>query len=484
MTVHTTVATHPHRVAGEPVTDGGTYPVYDPYTEQLIAQVADGGRTVADAAATAATAAWPAWAATPVEVRRRVIGRAGELLQERRDELVEVAIADTAARRAVAEATQVDAAIGRLREWSTTPADVLELPVEGAAGGIGGRITRTPVGVVACISPYNFPLLAMVSKVAAALFAGNTVVMKPAPQDPLLVIELAEAFTAALRAENAPAGAVNLVTGAAPEPGAALVEHPAVQAVSFTGSTVVGTEIYRSAAPTMKRLLLELGGKGALVVRADADLDAAVDAATRAWTVHSGQICLTPARVIVDRGVHDEVVDRMRAVMRSLVYGDPRDRATTTVPLISPVQRERVAALVGTARSEGAEVVASPSVPEQGWFSPATMVLGARPEMTVMQEEAFGPVVCVTATDSDEQAIAIANSTRYGLSDAVYSRDEQAAEAIGARLQAAQVGINTTARRPDLPFGGNKASGLGRSGGRFALDSYTDLRATTALSNA
>jgi acyl-CoA reductase-like NAD-dependent aldehyde dehydrogenase len=151
------------------------------------------------------------------------------------------------------------------------------------------------------------------------------------------------------------------------------------------------------------------------------------------------------------------------------------------VPLISTVQRDRVAALVESARAEGALVDANGDLPDQGWFYPATLVLNATPEMTVMQEEAFGPVVCVSATESDDEAVAIANSTRYGLSDAVFSRDEQAAEAIASRLQAAQVGINTTARRADLPFGGNKASGLGRSGGSYALDVYTDLRATTLM---
>jgi phenylacetaldehyde dehydrogenase len=242
---------------------------------------------------------------------------------------------------------------------------------------------------------------------------------------------------------------------------------------------VVGTEIYRSAAPTMKRLLLELGGKGALVIRRDADLAAAVEAAARAWTVHSGQICLTPARIIADKRVHGEVVERLRTVLGRIVYGDPRDPATTTVPLISPVQRDRVATLVESARAQGAWVQSAENVPARGWFHPATLVLDVSPDMTVMQEEAFGPVVCVIASDCDDEAIEIANATRYGLSDAVYSADEAAAAALAARLRAAQVGINTTVRRGDMPFGGNKASGLGRSGGTYALDSYTDLRATT-----
>ncbi|WP_122817822.1 aldehyde dehydrogenase family protein [Nocardioides pantholopis] len=477
MSVTVSVPTHPCWIAGQPVETPTTYAVHDPYTEQVIAHVADAVRAVADAAADAAAAASAEWAATPVAVRRRVLGRAGELLEQRRDELVELAMADAGARRDVAEQTQVDAALLRLRQWSTKSADLLEVPVDPTVNGLAGRVTRLPVGVVACISPYNFPLLAMVGKIAPALFAGNAVVMKPAPQDPLLVVALTEALNEALAAESAPPGAVNLVVGAGAESGAALVDHPAVGAVSFTGSTTVGTEIYRSAAPGMKRLLMELGGKGALVARADADLDDVVAAATRAWTVHAGQICVTPARIIVDRSIHDELVRRLRGVLASLVHGDPRDPATTTVPLISPVQRDRVADLVASARAEGARVETATGIPERGWFHPATLVLDATPDLTVMQEEAFGPVICVTASDSDDEAVTIANATRYGLTDQVYSRDLAAAEAVAGRLRAAQVGINTCARRMDLPFGGSKASGLGRSGGTYALDSYTELRA-------
>ncbi|MEU8308135.1 aldehyde dehydrogenase family protein [Actinomadura sp. NPDC048955] len=472
------MTTTAHLIAGDRLSTGSTYEITDPYTERVIAVVADGDRTAAGAAVAAAADARDAWAATPVEARRRVLGRAGELLEARRGELVDLAIADTGARRAVAEQTQVDAALARLRHWSALPADLLTVPAEPVASGLAGTVTRTPVGVVGCISPYNFPLLAMVGKIAPALFAGNTVVMKPAPQDPLLVVALTEALNEALRAEGAPAGAVNLVTGAGAEPGAALVDHPEVGAISFTGSTVVGTEIYRSAAPGMKRLLLELGGKGALVVRADADLDAAVAGATRAWTVHSGQICVTPARIIADTSVHDELVDRLRTALDGLVHGDPRDPATTTVPLISGVQRDRVAALVAGARAEGATVHTAANVPDHGYFHPATLVTDVGPDATVMQEEAFGPVICVTPATSDDEAVAISNSTRYGLTDQIYSRDLDAAHRMAARLAAAQVGINTCARRADLPFGGTKASGLGRSGGTHALDSYTDLHAT------
>lgn len=463
-------------VAGERLTTSVTSPVFDPYTEAVIGEVVDGDRAAVDAAVAAAVEAQAEWAATPLEVRRRVLGRTADILNARRNELVELAIADTGARRSIAAELQVGAPIGRFRTWSSMPDELLEVPVEDTAG-LAGRVTRAPVGVVACISPSNFPMHAISGKVAPALFAGNTVVLKPAPPDPLLVHAMVEALYEALAAEGAPAGAVNLIVGGGADTGAALANHPGVRAVSFTGSTAVGTAIYQSSAPSMKRLLLELGGKGALIVRRDADLDAVVAAMSRTWTVQAGQVCLTPARILADRQVHDELIDRLRDVLAGLIHGDPRDATTTVGPLISADQRGRVATLVDSARSEGAKVETAGEIPQHGWFHPATLITDCTPGNTVMQEEAFGPVLCVMATANDDEAVMAANSTRYGLSDYIFSRDLDAAGRIAQRLASAQVGINTVARRADLPFGGNKSSGLGRSGGTYALDSYTDLHA-------
>jgi phenylacetaldehyde dehydrogenase len=463
-------------VAGERLATAVTAPLVDPYTEAVIAEVVEGDRAAVDAAVTAAAEAQAEWAATPLEVRRRVLGRTADILESRRDELIELAITDTGARRSVAAELQVGAPIGRFRTWSTMPDELLEVPVADT-GGLAGRVTRAPVGVVACISPSNFPMHAISGKVAPALFAGNTVVLKPAPPDPLLVHAMVDALYEALAAEGAPAGAVNLIVGGGAETGAALASHPQVRAVSFTGSTAVGTAIYQSAAPSMKRLLLELGGKGALIVRPDADLDAVVAAVSRTWTVQAGQVCLTPARILADRRIHDELVARLRGVLAGLVHGDPRAAATTVGPLVSADQRDRVAALVDSARTEGAKVETGGDIPSHGWFHPATLITDCTPALTVMQEEAFGPVLCVMETADDDEAVAAANATRYGLSDYVFSRDLDTAGRLAQRLAAAQVGINTIARRTDLPFGGNKSSGLGRSGGTYALDVYTDLHA-------
>ncbi|MFF5261689.1 aldehyde dehydrogenase family protein [Actinomadura viridis] len=477
------VQDYPCLVAGERLTTGSATPVLDPYTQHVIGEAAEGDRGAVDAAVAAAAAAQEEWARTPLATRRRVLDRAADILDEQRDELIDLAIADTGARRPVAAELQVGAPISRLRAWARQADDLLGWTAPGK-NGLGGRVARAPVGVVGCISPSNFPMHSISGKVAPALFAGNTVVMKPAPQDPLLVSALAEALNAALAAENAPAGAVNLVLGTGPETGAALAEHPGVKAISFTGSTAVGTAIYRAGAESMKRLLLELGGKGALIVRYDADLDAVITAVTRTWTIQAGQVCLTPARILADRRVHDDLLARLRTVLAGLVHGDPRDAATTVGPLVSADQRDRVTALVDSARREGATVETASGVPPHGWFHPATLVTGCQPEQIVMQEEVFGPVLCVMPTSDDDEAVAAANSTRYGLTDYVYSRNLHDAEAVAARLATAQVAINTVQRRPDFPFGGNKASGLGRSGGTYALDSYTDLQAVVTAENS
>lgn len=469
----------PARVGGDEIFTPDTYTVLDPTTELPIAEVAECGTDLAGAAAEAAAAASPAFADLPLFTRKAVLALTADRLDARREELIELAVADTGARTAVAAEVQVGRAIDRLRYWATQGEDRLVLPSPDQRDGIGATIERTPVGVIACISPYNFPLLAMVGKAAPALFAGNTVVLKPAPQDPLLVAALSDALTLALRELNAPAGAVNLVLGSGAEAGAALVAHPAVGAVSFTGSTGVGIDIYRNAAPGMKRLLLELGGKGAVIVREDADVDQVATAVSRTWTVQAGQVCLTPARILADAKVHDALVDRLLTLRADLRHGDPRHPETTVGPLISAAQRETVTRLVDTAEHEGCEVHRKADLPEIGFHHPATLVTGCSPENTLMREEAFGPVLCVMRTSGDDEAVEAANSTHYGLSDYIFSDDTDYARRLARRLRSAQIGINTVARHPDAPFGGNKASGLGRSGATFALDSYTDLRTVT-----
>jgi acyl-CoA reductase-like NAD-dependent aldehyde dehydrogenase len=477
----------PAYIDGEAYAPGHWYETIDPTTEKPIAAVADCGAAEVDAAARAAAVAAPSWAALPAGRRAEALGHAARSLAEQRAELIDLAIADTGARRAVAAATQVDAAIARLAEWSRQPAALLALPSPPAppdGPGVRTRVRRVPVGVVGCISPYNFPLLAMVGKAAPALFAGNAVLLKPAPQDPLLVTALAQALIDGVRRVGAPAGVVNLITGAGAQAGAAVVAHPAVSAVSFTGSTVVGQQISRDAAPALKPLLLELGGKGAVIVRADADPRDVAEAVARTWTIQSGQVCLTPARLLADDAVHDDLVRELRAILDGLRLGDPRDPDVTVGPLISAAQRDKVAALTARARDEGCEVIEAGQVPGTGYFAPPALVLGCHPDNEIMQEEVFGPVLSVMRTHGDEEAVAAANSTRYALYDYVFSADVARAGELAARLRSAQVGVNTTRRNMAAPFGGNRGSGLGRSGGHYSLDLCTTLQAVTERSNA
>jgi len=471
-------------IDGEAYAPGRWYETIDPTTEKPIAAVADCGAAEVDAAARAAAAAAPSWAALTTEHRAEALGHAARSLEEQRGDLIDLAIANTGARRAVATATQVDAAIARLAEWSRQPAALLDIPAPPDGPGVRTRVRRVPVGVVGCISPYNFPLLAMVGKAAPALFAGNAVLLKPAPQDPLLVTALAQALIDGARRVGAPAGVVNLITGAAAEAGAAVVAHPAVSAVSFTGSTVVGQQISRDAAPALKPLLLELGGKGAVIVRADADPRQVAEAVARTWTIQSGQVCLTPARLLADDAIHDRLVTELRAILGGLRIGDPRDPDVTVGPLISAAQRDKVAALTGGARDEGCQVIEAGDVPGTGYFAPPALVLGCHPDNEIMREEVFGPVLSVMRTHDDEEAVAVANSTRYALYDYVFSADTARARDLAARLQSAQVGVNTTRRNMAAPFGGNRCSGYGRSGGRYSLDLCTTLQALTERSGA
>jgi len=299
--------------------------------------------------------------------------------------------------------------------------------------------------------------------------------MKPAPQDPLAVIELAEV----LHEVGFPAGVVNVVTSTTPEPAAALTTTRDIDMVSFTGSTGVGQRIYAAGAPTMKRLLLELGGKGAAIVLDDADLAKAVTALASVWGFHSGQICTAPTRAVVHRSRYEALVSALAATAPKLTVGDPSSMDTVVGPVISAVQRERIEGYIESSAKEGATVVVDGRRPEhleRGFYVAPTLLADCRPDMTAVQEEIFGPVIAVVPFDDDEEAIAIANGTDFGLYDYVFSNDTERAWRIARRLRSGNVGINTAQRNPATPFGGFKMSGIGRDGGEFGLHAYTELQ--------
>lgn len=463
--------------------DGGSYDVVNPATEAVVGQAPEATTAQVEAACAAAADAFPAWSRTKPEARAELLDRAADILRDRMDELIPLVQAETGATLRVARTMQVPTCIERFRRYakgalepSTIPLPPGEMPTTAlAAGGIMGAIAvRQPVGVVACITPYNFPIVNMAGKIGPALAMGNTVVVKPAPQDPLAVTVFGEV----LREAGFPAGVVNVVTGSGPEAGQVLVASDHVDMVSFTGSTPVGQAIGEVAGRGMKRLLLELGGKGAGIVFDDADLRTAIATIASVWAFHSGQICTAPTRVIAQRGVYDQVVAGLQRAAGRLAVGDPLRPETVVGPLISEVQRGRVEALIRTGVAQGGELVAGGERPDldTGFYVAPTLIVGCKPDNAAVQQEFFGPVVVVVPVDDEDEAIAVANGTEFGLYDYVFSADTARAMRVAKRLRTGNVGINTAQRNHEAPFGGFKMSGVGRDGGSFGLHAYSELQ--------
>ena len=462
---------------------GGTYEVLNPATEEVVGLAPQCTVADAEAAAGAARRALPGWAATPVDDRLALMKKAADAIRGSASELLPLVIAETGATAAVGSRMQVPVAADRFERYSRDLRHLLQrsLPPQVApstplapGGLVNALAQRQPVGVVACITSFNFPMVNMAGKVAPALAMGNTVVVKPAPQDPLAVVELVRILEEA----GFPPGVVNFVTSSHSEPAAALVDSPEVDMVSFTGSTEVGTRIAAAGGRTMKRLLLELGGKGAAVVFDDADLKAAVGCIGSTWSFHSGQICTAPTRAVIQRPVYDEMVERLAKYAAVLKVGDPTEPDTVVGPLISAVQRERVEGYVETGRRQGAEVVCGGGRPAhlgRGFYVEPTLLTGTN-DMTVAREEIFGPVIVAAAFDDDEEGVAMANDNSYGLYDYVFSSDTAKAFRVARELRAGHVGINTAQRHHEAPFGGFKMSGIGRDGGDFGLEAYSELQ--------
>lgn len=462
---------------------GGTYDVINPATEEPVGAAPNASATDAAAAAAAAKEALPAWSALGIEARCALMRRAADAIREKARDLLPLVIAETGATATVGSRMQVPVAADRFQRYSKDPSTVLQTPLLPqtvgatplAPGGIvGGMVNRQPVGVVACITSYNFPMVNMAGKVAPALAAGNTVVVKPAPQDPLAIVELVRI----LDEVGFPPGVVNLLNAAGPEAAATLVDSPDVDMVSFTGSSQVGVCIMEAGGKTMKRLLLELGGKGACLVLEDADLKGAITCIGSTWTFHSGQICTAPTRAVVHRSVFDKVRDGLVQMAGALKVGDPNDTATIVGPLISDAQRARVETYIQSAAGEGGEVVTGGERPahlQKGFYASPTLITGTN-DITVAREEIFGPVVTMIPFDDEEEGVAIANDTPYGLYDYVFSGDAGRAMRVAKRLRAGHVGINTAQRNHEAPFGGFKLSGVGRDGGDFGLLAYSEVQ--------
>ena len=461
---------------------GGTYEVINPATESVVGHAPDATADDADAAAAAAREALPGWSRLAVEERTALMSKAAAAIRAKAPELLPLVIAETGATATVGSRMQVPVAADRFDRYARDPRPVLQTPLNPqlagatplAPGGIiGGLVNRQPVGVVACITSYNFPLVNMAGKVAPALAAGNTVVIKPAPQDPLAIVELCRI----LDEVGFPPGVINLINSSGPAASAALVDSPEVDMVSFTGSTEVGKRIMEAGGKTMKRLLLELGGKGAAVILDDADVKAALTCIGSTWSFHSGQICTAPTRAVVHRSLVDQVVEGLTAMAPRLQVGDPTDPKTMVGPLISGPQRDRVKAFIDGAGPEGGEVVVDGRQTglDTGYFVGPTLIVGDN-DLTCARQEIFGPVITLIPFDDEDEGIAIANDSEFGLYDYVFSGDGARAFKVAKQLQAGHVGVNTAQRNHEAPFGGFKMSGVGRDGGDYGLLAYSETQ--------
>ncbi|MFJ8933431.1 aldehyde dehydrogenase family protein [Streptomyces sp. NPDC102364] len=463
--------------------EGGHYDVVDPARESVVGHAPEASRQQVYDAARAARDAFESWSRTKPEERAAILGRAADLMQRDFVANAELAQAESGATTGTARGMQVGVGVSRFRRYAKGALEPVEEAMTpqineagpmGKAGVTGALAVRQPVGVVTCITSYNNPWANPAGKVAPALAMGNTVVVKPAPQDPLSVFRMA----AALEEAGVPAGVVNVVSGAEVGVGEAAVDSPDVDMVSFTGSTAVGQRIGEVCGRSMKRQLMELGGKGAAVVLDDADLDSAVAGIGTTYAFYSGQICTAPTRVIVHRSVYDEFVAKLTAYIGYMKVGDPRAKGTVVGPVISAAHRERVESYVELGRKEGATVVAGGERPaglDQGFYVAPTLLADCTNDMRVVREEIFGPVVAVVPFDGDEdEAVALANDSDYGLIDYVWSGDVARAFRVARRLRAGGVGVNTIGRNMEAPFGGFKKSGVGRDVGSYALHAYSE----------
>ncbi|TDD49594.1 aldehyde dehydrogenase family protein [Saccharopolyspora elongata] len=464
---------HTGHIIGGAHVEGGEarIEVLNPATEEVIGSVPAGTPSDVDAAVAAARAAFDGWAGTPLAERIAVARRISAGIAERRDEIAATVTAEMGS--PIKFATQVHASVPVATSGGI--ADVLENGFAWTEEVGNSLIVREPIGVVAAITPWNYPLHQIVAKVVPALAVGCTVVLKPSEVAPLTAAIFAEIVADA----GVPAGAFNLVHGTGPVVGEALAAHPGVDMVSFTGSTRAGRRVSEVAAQTVKRVALELGGKSANVVLDDADLAKAVKLGVAGCFPNGGQSCNALSRMLVPESRLAEAVELAVAAAAKYTVGDPTDDSTRIGPMVSEAQRDRVVDYIRKGIEEGAKLVAGgperPEGLEKGFFVRPTVFAGVTPEMTIAQEEIFGPVLSILPYRDEDEAVRIANGTDYGLAGAVFGSDERAL-AVARRLRTGQVDVNGGRFNPNAPFGGYKQSGNGREFGRHGIEEFLETK--------
>jgi aldehyde dehydrogenase (NAD+) len=454
-----------------PSSGTGTLDVVNSTTEEVMGTVPEGTPEDVDRAARAAAAAFPAWAATSVEERAKTLARIQEGLTARTPDIATLIAQEVGMPFTLSNLIQVGLPV---MSFAMAAQLITEIPLEEEVGN--SLVVREPVGVVGAITPWNYPLHQVAAKVAPALAAGCTVVLKPSEVAPLSAFILAEI----LDEVGLPPGVFNLVTGTGPVVGEAIASHRLVDMVSFTGSTRAGKRVMALAADGVKRVALELGGKSANVILEDADLESAVPAGVAACYINSGQTCSALTRMIVPRSRLAEVEQLAVTTAETFTPGDPFAAETRLGPLVSAVQRDRVRGYITKGIDEGAKLLLggaeAPEGLDTGYFVRPTVFSEVTNDMTIAREEIFGPVLSIIPFDTEEEAIAIANDTDYGLAGGVWAGDKEHAEQVARQLRTGQVEVNGGGFNPMAPFGGYKQSGIGRELGRFGLEEFLEVK--------
>ena len=460
-----------------PAKEGALIDNLGPATGQVIARIPRSTKADVDAAVAAAKVALPGWAKTSVADRAALLDRVAHRLEARLDELAALESRDTGKPVSLAKSLDIPRAIANFRFFADL---VRTQPGESSAMADALNYThRAPVGVCALVTPWNLPLYLLSWKAAPALAMGNTIVAKPSELTPMTASALAEILMEA----GCPPGVFNLVHGLGAEAGDALVSHPDVALVSFTGGTATGAKVAAAAAPQFKKLSLELGGKNPSLVFADCDFDKTVSGVVRSAFLNQGQICLCGSRILVERSLHDRFVDALLSELKAWPVGDPSNPATKIGATISSGHRDKVEGYLKLAIEEGGTIrcggkrPALPAPIDRGFFLEPTIITGLPATCRTATEEIFGPVVTVHPFDSEDEVIAMANGTKYGLAASVWTRDLARAHRVAQVLESGMVWVNTWLHRDlRVPFGGAKQSGVGREGGRYSLEFFSEAK--------
>lgn len=452
-----------------PASSGEWIDVENPADMKIFARVPRGAAEDIDRAARAAKAAFPAWAVKPLSERIALMERFLAIFRSQEEEIIDLEIKELGAPWAFAKSSHCEYQYTRVRSYIDLAPEVPmveKMPLS--------TVYREPVGVIGCITPWNYPLGQVVQKVIPALLMGNTVVLKPSQHTPLSCYLMADAFDRA----GFPKGVFNMVTGRGAEVGDAMATHPMIDMISFTGSTSGGIQVARQALGTVKRITLELGGKSPDIFLPMDDYDTAIRCCFNSIFLNSGQTCTALSRLIIPKSEEAKIEARLAAIVKEYTVGDPADHSVKVGPLASLSQYRKVRSYIEKGLSEGARLLAGgvPGDPVRGYYVEPTIFTGCTMDMTIARDEIFGPVLCVFTYETEDEAVALANDTRYGLNAAVYGPKERAV-AVAKKIRAGNVYINDSPRDTAAPFGGYKESGLGREGGVYGMLEFTQQKA-------